>query len=161
MSLPIGPTVSMCSGSIGYTPRNETKPWVVFNPTIPQQAAGTRIDPAVSVPKATSAIPLCTATALPDEEPPGIRFRNLLIRFFGIPKYSFIPVTPTANSSRLVLPTTTTPFSPAIAIQAVSLGAGTPFFSKYEDPAVVTTPLRSIRSFTAKRSSVDPFADGQ
>src|ERR1700756_1229582 len=134
----------MCFGSIGYTPRNETKPWVVFSPTMPQQAAGTRMEPAVSVPKATSATPLCTATALPDEEPPGIRFRNLLVRFLGIPKYSFIPVTPTANSSRFVLPTTTTPFSRAIAIQAASLVAGSPFFSKYADPAVKDAACMAI-----------------
>ena len=42
---------------------------------MPQQAAGTRIEPAVSVPKAMSAIPLPIATADPDEEPPGISFR--------------------------------------------------------------------------------------
>src|SRR5260370_39765911 len=100
------------------------RPYVVFNPTIQQQAAGTRIDPAVSVPKATSAIPLWTATAHPDEEPPGMRFRLRLSRFLGIPKYSFIPVTPTANSSRLVFPTTSTFLCRAIAIQAASRVAG-------------------------------------
>src|SRR5580692_4056275 len=137
------------------------RPYVVFNPTIPQQAAGNRIDPAVSVPKATSAIPLWTATALPDEEPPGIRFSLRLSRFLGIPKYSFIPVTPTANSSRLVFPTTSTSLFRAIAIQAASRVAGVPRFLKYSEPAVVTSPLRSIKSFTASRVPDVLFGGGQ
>ena len=59
---------------------------MVFKPTMPQQAAGTRIDPAVSVPKAISAIPLATATAEPHEEPPGMRARMKLNGFLGVPK---------------------------------------------------------------------------
>src|SRR5258707_644652 len=70
-SFPIGPTTSRCLGSNGYMPLIETRPNVVLRPTMPQQAAGTRIDPAVSVPKATSASPFATATALPDDDPPG------------------------------------------------------------------------------------------
>ena len=62
--------------------RNQTL--VVFRPTIPQHAAGTRIDPAVSVPKATSASPLASATAFPDEDPPGIKSRSS--GFTGVPK---------------------------------------------------------------------------
>src|SRR2546421_5243156 len=103
MSFPIGPTTSRCFGSNGYTPLIETKPNVVFRPTMPQQAAGTRIDPAVSVPKAASASPFATATALPDEDPPGIRI--LLSGFLGVPKYSFMPEGATANSVMFVLPT--------------------------------------------------------
>ena len=80
MSFPIGPTVSRCSGSIGKTPSTGTKPCVVFNPTTPQHAAGTRTEPAVSVPKATSAIPLATATAEPHDDPPGISLRQPLTR---------------------------------------------------------------------------------
>src|SRR4029453_11491085 len=101
----MGPTVSRCSGSMGNTPSSGIRPWVVFNPTIPQQAAGTRIEPAVSVPNATSACPLETATAEPHEEPPGISFQSLLYGLAGVPKYSLVPEGEMANSLRLVLPT--------------------------------------------------------
>jgi len=45
----MGPTVSRPRAS-GQTPSVETRPHVVFKPVIPQQAAGIRIDPPVSVP---------------------------------------------------------------------------------------------------------------
>src|SRR5437879_13759959 len=71
MSLASGPIVSSRFGAIGYTPSIGTKPKVVFKPTTPQQAAGTRIEPAVSVPNETSASSFATATADPLDEPPG------------------------------------------------------------------------------------------
>src|SRR4051812_42511404 len=118
ISFPMGPTTSRCLGSNGYMPLIETRPNVVFRPTMPQQAAGTRIDPAVSVPKATSASPLARATALPDDDPPGIRI--LLSGFLGVPKYSFMPEGATANSVMFVLPTIRTLRWRAMARQAAS-----------------------------------------
>src|SRR5678815_2792818 len=50
--------------------------------------AGTRIEPAVSVPKATSAMPPATATADPLEEPPGIRRRQKQNGFRGCLLYT-------------------------------------------------------------------------
>jgi hypothetical protein len=44
------------------------------------------MEPAVSVPKATSAIPLATATAEPLDEPPETSLRLVLKWFFGVPK---------------------------------------------------------------------------
>src|SRR6476469_4809298 len=95
--------VSRCFGESGKTPSRGTRPKVVFNPRMPQHAAGTRIEPAVSEPNATSAVPFATATADPLDEPPGIRrcARGLT----GVPKYPFRPETPKANSVRLDLPT--------------------------------------------------------
>jgi hypothetical protein len=62
-------------------------PKVVFKPTTPQQAAGTRTEPAESVPKEISALPSATATAEPLDEPPGINLRqDLLNGSFGVPK---------------------------------------------------------------------------
>src|SRR5258705_12447897 len=84
-SLAIGPTVSRCFGSTGKTPFKETSPKVVFKPTMPQQAAGTRTEPAVSVPKATSTGPSAAATAEPLDDPPGINPHHLLKGFFGVP----------------------------------------------------------------------------
>ena len=54
----------------GTTPVVGTSPRVGFTPTIPWNAAGTRPEPAVSVPRAMSAMPRATATAEPELEPP-------------------------------------------------------------------------------------------
>ena len=57
----------------GTMPVAGTAPIVGFNPTMLPNAAGMRPDPAVSVPRAISTIPAATATAEPDDEPPGTR----------------------------------------------------------------------------------------
>ena len=57
-------------GLAGTTPRTDSQPGVGFSPTTPQNIAGTRPDPAVSVPRARSASPVATATAEPLDEPP-------------------------------------------------------------------------------------------
>ncbi len=51
----------------------ESAPYVGLRPTSPQNAAGSRTEPHVSVPRATSAISAATAAAEPPEEPPGTR----------------------------------------------------------------------------------------
>ena len=43
-----------------------------FSPTIPQSAAGTRIEPPVSVPMDAKPMPIATAAADPPLEPPEI-----------------------------------------------------------------------------------------
>src|ERR1043166_3265341 len=154
----MGPTTSRCLGSTGYMPWVETRPKVVFRPTMPQQAAGTRIDPAVSVPKATSASPFATATALPDEDPPGIR--KLLSGFLGVPKYSFMPEGATANSVMFVLPTIRTLRRRAMARQAASAFAGWGVKRKKFEPAVVTTPFMSMLSLIASRKPLSLVSAG-
>ena len=57
----------------GVRPSRLTRPKLGLKPTTPQQAAGTRIDPPVSVPIAISARPAATAAAEPLDEPPGTR----------------------------------------------------------------------------------------
>src|SRR4026208_974887 len=141
MSFPLGPTVSRGSGSIGNTPSMGTNPGVVFNPTTPHQAAGTRIEPAVSVPKATSAIPLATAPAEPQLEPPGSSLCELLSGLAGVPKYSLKPEGATANSLKFALPTIWTLRCRAIARHEASFSAVTPALSRRFEPAVVTTPF--------------------
>jgi hypothetical protein len=54
----------------GTTPRTLTEPRVGFNPTISLNAAGTRPEPAVSVPSANGTVPSATTTADPELEPP-------------------------------------------------------------------------------------------
>ena len=57
----------------GSTPLVPISPRVGFSPTIPFIAAGTRPEPAVSVPRAKVTVPEATATALPELDPPLIR----------------------------------------------------------------------------------------
>ncbi len=73
------------------------------------KAAGTRPDPAVSVPSAKLASPSATATAEPLDEPP--------LRYCGskalrqAPCGERVPTSPVANWSRLVLPSAMAPAS--------------------------------------------------
>lgn len=71
-------------------------------PTTPQKAAGWRMDPPVSLPRAKGASPAATQAALPPEEPPGTRLVSRGLRVTW--KAEFSVVEPMANSSRLVLP---------------------------------------------------------
>ena len=57
----------------GTTPVHGMRPRVGLRPTMPLRAAGTRPEPAVSVPRARSTRPSATATADPELEPPEIR----------------------------------------------------------------------------------------
>ncbi len=59
--------------SSGRTPKRLTRPKVGFSPTVPQKAAGMRIDPPVSLPMAANTISAATAAADPPLEPPAIR----------------------------------------------------------------------------------------
>ena len=49
-----------------------TAPKVGLKPTTPQKAAGMRIEPPPSPPRASGPAPAATATAAPPEEPPGV-----------------------------------------------------------------------------------------
>ncbi len=71
-------------------------------PTTPHSAAGWRIDPPVSEPRASGAKPAATAAALPPEDPPGTRVVSC--GFSVGPKAEFSVDEPIANSSRFVLP---------------------------------------------------------
>ncbi len=65
-----GPTWSSDDAK-ATTPYRDTAPYVGFRPTMPQNAAGWRIEPPVSVPSAQGARPPATAAAEPPDEPPG------------------------------------------------------------------------------------------
>src|SRR4051812_35679530 len=54
----------------GMTPCRLTNPYVGFKPTVPQQAAGLRTEPPVSVPIAPGTKPAATAAPAPVLEPP-------------------------------------------------------------------------------------------
>ena len=57
----------------GTTPTVLSRPGVGFRPTMLLKPAGTRPEPAVSVPRAKLTSPAATATAEPELEPPGTK----------------------------------------------------------------------------------------
>ena len=67
----------------GTTPLVEISPRLGFKPTILLKPAGTRPEPAVSVPSASGTRPAPTAMPEPELEPPGIK--SALNRFLGTP----------------------------------------------------------------------------
>ncbi len=90
-------------------PNRLTRPYVGLSPTIPQQAAGWRIEAQVSVPRAAMLWSPATAAAEPPEDPPGTqsRFQGFRVN----EKAEFSVEDPIANSSILFLPTVTVPVS--------------------------------------------------
>src|ERR1700753_79772 len=67
----------------GTTPEVGTRPRLGFNPTILLSIAGTRPEPAVSVPSESGTRPAETATADPELDPPGVR--SARIGLVGMP----------------------------------------------------------------------------
>ena len=117
--LPMGPIVSS-EFAYATRPYRETRPYVGFRPTMPQNAAGQRTEPPVSVPSARSASPAATAAADPPEEPPGTRETSRGLRVG--PKAEFSVVVPMPNSSMLVLPLISAPAARTSATAWASYG---------------------------------------
>ena len=69
-TLPANTETQSSERQAGTTPRVLTSPRVGFRPTTLLNAAGTRPEPAVSVPSAKLTSPWATATADPELEPP-------------------------------------------------------------------------------------------
>ncbi len=67
----------------GTIPAVEMRPRLGLSPTMLLRPAGTRPEPAVSVPSASGTSPAATATAEPELEPPGISFGSNRLR--GMP----------------------------------------------------------------------------
>src|SRR2546426_3011902 len=114
-------------------------------PTIPHMAAGWRIEPPVSVPRAHSARPAATAAALPPEEPPGTRFRSHGLS--TAPKVEFSFDDPIANSSWLVFASSAAP-APVRRETAVAVYGGR-YPSRIREPDWLGTPSVQNRSLTA------------
>ena len=85
---------------------------------MPHIAAGWRIEPPVSEPSASGVMPAATATADPPLEPPGMRSSAHGLR--DGPNAEFSVDDPIANSSQLVLPTTTAPAASSRATTVAS-----------------------------------------
>ena len=64
----------------GSTPPRDTSPWLGLMANTPQNEAGRMIEPLVCEPIASGTIWAATAAAVPDEEPPGVRFESCGLR---------------------------------------------------------------------------------
>ena len=89
-----------------------------MTPTTPQNDAGWRMDPPVSEPSATTAVPCATAAAEPPLDPPGTRSGATGLRTGPNAEFSFED--PMANSSQLVLPRIT---PPACSMRAMAVAS--------------------------------------
>src|SRR4051794_27689613 len=127
----------------GTIPAVLTRPGVGLSPTIPFNAAGTRPDPAVSVPIETGTTPRATAMAEPELDPPGTRSGRSA--FGGTPYGVRVPTSPVANWSRFVLPTST---APAARSRATTVASASGVRAKPGHPAVVGTSAASMLSLT-------------
>src|SRR5262245_7239672 len=101
-----GPAWSRLS-AFGWIPRRLTRPYVGLRPTMPQHAAGPRMEPPVSVPVAPGQRNAATAAPDPPLEPPGTRSSAHGLRVG--PYQGLLVVAPAANSWVLHLPTRTAP----------------------------------------------------
>src|SRR5947207_1078736 len=115
-----GPTWSIDQDS-GITPARLTRPYVGLSPTTPQQAAGSRIEPPVSLPMAPATRPAATAAAEPLDEPPDAW--PALQGFCTSPWCALSPNGPIASSVMLSLPSRIAPAAArrAAAVHAASL----------------------------------------
>src|SRR3954471_13996764 len=112
---------------------------------MPHSAAGCRIEPPVSLPREPAAMAAATGTALPPLEPPAVRASSH--GFFIGPKALFSPDEPMANSSMLVLPTSTASAARRRATTVASYGGRQPV-SGPEPP--VPSALRRVRILEAQ-----------
>src|SRR5215475_10168920 len=139
-------------------PQREQRPYVGFSPTMPQNAAGWRIEPPVSVPVAPRQRLAATAAAEPPEEPPGTSLASLPRRRHGEatgPKHDVSLDEPIANSSLLSLPRSTAPSRQRLAVTVDSYGGLKP--SRICEHAVVRTPSVQNRSLMPSgRPSSEP-----
>src|SRR6516165_5696661 len=114
-------------------------------PTTPQSAAGWRMEPPVSDPRASGAKPAATAAAEPPLLPPGTLLGQRGLR--AGPKAEFSVELPIANSSMFVLPTTTAPARRNDSTTVASYGGSQP--SRIREPHVVAMPRVHRLSFSA------------
>src|SRR4030095_7689561 len=101
-------------------PARLTRPYVGLRPTTPQHAAGSLMEPPVSLPSVASANPAATAAAEPLLEPPaqcpGVH------GWCTSPWWALSPNGPIASSVMLSLPRVTAPASRSRAVAVHSLG---------------------------------------
>src|SRR5262249_11014366 len=130
------PTVSwLCA--IGTTPARLVRPTVGLIPTTPLAPEGATTEPFVSVPRAAAARLAATATAEPELDPEGFRFRTLGLRVWPPrPLHALVEWVDRklAHSLRFVFPRITAPPSRSRFATVASCAGGAP--TSASDPAV-------------------------
>ena len=119
-------------------------PTVGLNPTTPQNAAGMRIEPPVSLPMDACPNRSATATPEPLDEPPACRAGSQGLQ--TSPVHGFSPVAPSAISCMFVLANTSAPASRRRRTTALSCGGSTGKGARV--PAAMGAPSSWNRSFT-------------
>ena len=99
-----------------------TRPKLGFSPTLPQNAAGMRTDPAPSVPTPIGPHPAATAAAVPPDEPPDVFVGSHGLRVIPVSAELVSPLQP--NSGVVVLPMSTAPASRRRAVAGASTSHG-------------------------------------
>ena len=118
------PTTDIPCQWSGAGPRGN-RPRCALSPKRPQQAAGTRIDPAPSEPRAAPTRPAATAAAEPPLEPPGERSRSQGLR---VTPHVGDSVTGSAHSGgTFVRPRTMAPAARTRRTTSQSSAAGSPY----------------------------------
>src|ERR1700677_1500929 len=102
------------------SPYLDTRPYVGISAGTPQYAPGCRMEPPVSVPRATTDIPAAIAAAEPPLEPPGTRSSATGFRTGPYAEFSF--ELPIENSSQLALPSITASAAYRRSIAVASYG---------------------------------------
>ena len=109
----------MPNGDSGYA---GTRPKLGLSPTLPQNAAGMRTEPAPSVPTLSGPSPAATAAAVPPDEPPGVFVGSHGLRVSPVRSELVSPLQP--NSGVVVLPSRIAPASRSRAVAGASTSHG-------------------------------------
>ena len=144
----IGPAVS-CADEIGTIPDRLTRPRVGLRPTIPHALAGHTMEPSVSVPTASGAMPAATATPEPELEPDGLR--SSAYGFAAWPPRVLQPLVEwvdrkLAHSDRFALPMITAPAERSRVTRKASPDSAS---SSAGEPAVAGMPRAATLSLTS------------
>ena len=138
------PDIPMSTGSIEFT--KGSLPILGFNEAMPQQYAGLRREPPISLPNPNGLIPVAIAAPSPPLEPPGVSFLFHGLNVLPLKGLSVSKRIP--NSGKLVLPIGIAPAANILSTMGAFLGGiasairGIPF--------VVGVPIRSIFSLIVK-----------
>ena len=134
---PLGPELTITSAE-------GTRPAVGLKPTTPQKCAGTRTEPARSLPRLPAVMHAATAAAHPPLEPPGVRVSSCGL--FVRPKTGLSALYSSANSDVFVLPSMIAPAARRRATAGASARGTWP--ARNFEPPVALMPRVSIVSFT-------------
>ncbi len=139
----IGPIESSVQDS-SIVPCRLMRPNVTLRPTSPLKAQGMRTEPPVSLPMPAGVRRAATATPVPLDEPPGVRWVSRSQGFHGVPISGLVPQPPKANSTMCSLPSGIIPA--AVSRSTVFEVSVATRFSHILEPPVPTRPAMSQRS---------------